>query len=315
MLAVVALLAAIAYLLTPLGASGPEGMPVGFRLNIRYLAPGLVLALDAARDPAELRRRAAGLAARHPGAALAVRLPGHPRGARGGERRAPRGDRHRPHPGHRSRWRSRWSPCRCCWSSSRAGALAPVPLAGIGLAAVIALAVFGRMAQTHYLDERYSSTAPDYPKTEQPAVELNQGLGAAYDWARHPQTCRIALSGTMGALFQYAALGRRLEQQRHLHRPARPARLLQRDPRVPGVDRRPQRRRTTTTSSRPRPTTRTTRPRTRRRCSAPGSHVRRNVAARRRRRPGRRLEGHRAARLRRPASPHFQTESCPPATK
>ena len=38
--AAVALLSAIAYLLTPLGASGPEGMPVGFRLNIRYLAPG-----------------------------------------------------------------------------------------------------------------------------------------------------------------------------------------------------------------------------------------------------------------------------------
>ena len=45
MLALVAVVAAIAYLLTPLGASGPEGMPVGFRLNIRYLAPGLVLAL------------------------------------------------------------------------------------------------------------------------------------------------------------------------------------------------------------------------------------------------------------------------------
>src|SRR5262249_25359442 len=45
MLAFVAILAAIAYLLTPLGASGPEGMPVGFRLNIRYLAPGLILAL------------------------------------------------------------------------------------------------------------------------------------------------------------------------------------------------------------------------------------------------------------------------------
>ena len=41
----VAALAAIAYLLTPLGASGDEGAPVGFRLNIRYLAPGLALAL------------------------------------------------------------------------------------------------------------------------------------------------------------------------------------------------------------------------------------------------------------------------------
>src|SRR4051812_43722708 len=45
MLAVVAALAAVAYLLTPLGASGPEGAPIGFPLNIRYPAPGLVLAL------------------------------------------------------------------------------------------------------------------------------------------------------------------------------------------------------------------------------------------------------------------------------
>ena len=83
----------------------------------------------------------------------------------------------------------------------------PVALAGIGLAALIALAVFGRMAQTHYLDERYSSAAPDYPKTEQPAVELNQGLGAAYDWAREARGLHIALSGTMGALFQYGLWG------------------------------------------------------------------------------------------------------------
>jgi hypothetical protein len=85
--------------------------------------------------------------------------------------------------------------------------LEPVPLAGIGLAALIALAVLGRLAQTHYLEERYSSTAPDYPKTEQPATELNQGLGSAYDWAREARGLRIGLSGTMGALFQYGLWG------------------------------------------------------------------------------------------------------------
>ncbi|HET8592663.1 MAG TPA: hypothetical protein VFL56_03295, partial [Solirubrobacterales bacterium] len=45
MLGVVAILSFIAYLFTPLSASGPDGMPIGFRLNIRYLAPGLTLAL------------------------------------------------------------------------------------------------------------------------------------------------------------------------------------------------------------------------------------------------------------------------------
>jgi hypothetical protein len=206
MLAAVALVAAVAYLLTPLGASGPENMPVGFRLNIRYLAPGLVLALTLLAIPPPFanekrvwrlgsrarlwRLGTLGLFAilivcsagavgaidtgRIPGsAAIALALVGLP---------------------------------LLLLLLARRG-LAPVPLAGIGLAALIALAVFGRMAQTHYLDERYSSTAPDYPKTEQPAVELDQGLGAAYDWADGTHDLRIALSGTMGALFQYGLWG------------------------------------------------------------------------------------------------------------
>src|SRR5262249_59769336 len=82
-----------------------------------------------------------------------------------------------------------------------------VPLVGIGALVVIALAVAGRFAQNHYLDQRYSSSAPDYPKTEQPAVELGQGLGAAYEWARETHGLKIALSGTMGALFQYGLSG------------------------------------------------------------------------------------------------------------
>jgi hypothetical protein len=89
---------------------------------------------------------------------------------------------------------------------SRRG-LAPIPLAGIGAVALIALAVGGRFVQDHYLDERYSSAAPDYPRTEQPSVELGQGLGAAYDWARGTEDLKIGLSGTMGALFQYGLWG------------------------------------------------------------------------------------------------------------
>jgi hypothetical protein len=206
MLAIVTVLAAVAYLLTPLGASGPEGAPIGFRLNIRYLAPGLVLALTLLAIPPPFADRrqvwrfgtrerlwrvctlaifavlilvsAGAIGAidtdRIPGtAALALALIGLP---------------------------------LLLMLLSRRG-MTPVPLAGIGVVALIALAVFGRMAQTHYLDERYSSTAPDYPKTEQPAIELGQGLGAAYDWARGTSDQRIALSGTMGALFQYPLWG------------------------------------------------------------------------------------------------------------
>ena len=205
MLGAVALVSAIAYLLTPLGASGPEGTPVGFRLNIRYLAPGLILALTLVAIPPfagdrEVWRlggvqrlwRLATLAIfailvvvsagaigaidtdRIPGTALVtLALVG--------------------------------APLLLVFLSRRG--LAPVPLAGIGAVALIALAVGGRFVQDHYLDQRYSSAAPDYPKTEQPAVELGQGLGAAYDWARGTHDLKIALSGTMGALFQYGLWG------------------------------------------------------------------------------------------------------------
>ena len=115
---------------------------------------------------------------------------------------------------------------------SRRG-LAPVPLAGIGAVALIALAVGGRFVQDHYLDERYSSTAPDYPKTEQPAVELGQGLGAAYDWARGTQRPEDRALRDDGSALPVRALGRELEQRRPLHRRARAARLIQRDPECP----------------------------------------------------------------------------------
>jgi hypothetical protein len=201
MLGVVAILSFVAYLFTPLSASGPDGMPIGFRLNIRYLAPGLTLALTLLAIPPSfsfLRGREAwwrvGTLAlfvaltvasagavkeidtgRIPGeAALALAIVGLPVGLALLYRRG----------------------------------ISPVPLSGVALAAVIALAIFGRIAQKDYLDQRYSSTAPHYPTAaEHPGQELAQGLGAAYDWARltHDQT--IALSGTLGALYQYGLWG------------------------------------------------------------------------------------------------------------
>jgi hypothetical protein len=198
MLAAVAALAAIAYLLTPLGASGEEGAPVGFRLNIRYLAPGLALALllipiAATRLPGrEDLWRWATLALfavltvvssgaideldtdRIPGTAVLVLavivLP------------------------------------LALYLLSRRGVPRGALLAA-GAVALIGLAVVGRSAQEDYLELRYSSAAPDYPRGEQPAIELGQGLGAAYDWARGIRNQDIGLSGTTGALFGYGLWG------------------------------------------------------------------------------------------------------------
>jgi hypothetical protein len=80
-------------------------------------------------------------------------------------------------------------------------------LLAAGAVALIGLAVAGRFSQEDYLELRYSSAAPDYPSSEQPAIELGQGLGAAYDWARGTRNQDIALSGTTGALFGYGLWG------------------------------------------------------------------------------------------------------------
>jgi hypothetical protein len=205
MLGAVALLAAIAYLLTPLGASGPEGTPVGFRLNIRYLAPGLILALTLLAIPPfegdrELGRLGSAQRLWQLGTfgifALLVVVSAGALGAIDTDRI----------PGTVVLALAVVAVPLLVVFLSRRG-LAPVQLAGIGAAALIVLAVLGRIAQDNYLDHRYSSAAPDYPTTEQPAVELGQGLGAAYDWARGTRDQKIALSGTMGALFQYGLWG------------------------------------------------------------------------------------------------------------
>jgi hypothetical protein len=206
MLGAVAVLAAIAYLLTPLGASGPEGEPVGFRLNIRYLAPGLILALTLLAIPPfagdrELWRLGSlrrlwqwGMLAVF---AVLVVVSGGALGAIDTDRI----------PGTAVIALALVGLPVLLVFLSRRG-LAPVPLAGIGAVALIALAVLGRFAQDHYLDDRYSSAAPHYPRPpEHPSVELGQGLGAAYDWARGTRDLKVALSGTLGALFQYGLWG------------------------------------------------------------------------------------------------------------
>lgn len=192
MLAGVAVFAAVAYLLTPLGASGPEGSPVGFRLNIRYLAPGLALAMVLAAIPPPLgpaRERWWRLGALGLFTALVAlnTLSLEPID----------GDR---------------IPLLTVALVVVLVLLAryDVPRAALVAGAVVCLAplaVAGRAAQDRYLEHRYSSEAPGYPTAEQPAIELDQGLGAAYDWARGVEDARIGLAGTTGALFQYGLWG------------------------------------------------------------------------------------------------------------
>ena len=215
-----ALFAAVAYLLTPLGASGPEGSPVGFRLNVRYLAPGLALALVLFAIPPSLAgARAWRIGAFALFAGLTVLNVLHLEPIE--TDRLAGGLCSRP----------RWWACRSLPFCSRAGAPA-VPLAAGVAVLVLALALAGRAVQDDYLDQRYSSRAPDYPRDEQPAVELQQGLGAVYDWARASGGVRIACGHHWRAL-PVRPLGAGLLERGPLHRRARRAGRLPRDRRVP----------------------------------------------------------------------------------
>jgi hypothetical protein len=60
--ALVGLATALAWLVAPTSASGPDGMPRGFESGLRYLAPALVLGLVLLPAAPLLRRRLAGLA-------------------------------------------------------------------------------------------------------------------------------------------------------------------------------------------------------------------------------------------------------------
>jgi hypothetical protein len=62
--ALVALAAALAWLIAPTSAAGPEGMPRGFESGLRYLAPALVLGLALLPTSPQLRDRFARLSVR-----------------------------------------------------------------------------------------------------------------------------------------------------------------------------------------------------------------------------------------------------------
>ena len=176
-LGVVTIVAAAAYVVTPSTAAGPDGEPVGFVLNVRYLLPAvllglcllalhrrgrlaavalaLVVAVTQAADPVwadEHRRKAIALVVLALGAVAAARLV-----------RAPR------------------------WVLP-AGALAALVLAW-------------PLARDH---DRQAYTGLRLPYTSWAAFQLE----GAYAWARREHGARIAVTGTTGAFFQYPLAGR-----------------------------------------------------------------------------------------------------------
>lgn len=185
-LGVVAVVAAAVYVVTPSTAAGPEGRPIGFPLNVRYLTPALLLGL-CMLAVARPGRRAGLLVAAALTAVLLATQFADPIWA----------DEHR----------------RKAIVAVALGLL----LVGATLArrlpraAVPALAVVAAVAAWPLVRDfdRQSHTATRLPYTAWAAFELD----AAFAWAREQDGARIAVTGTTGAFFQYPLAGRRLQNE------------------------------------------------------------------------------------------------------
>lgn len=185
----VALFAIVAYLVTPLGAAGPEGSPTAFAINLRFLIPALGLAvviipLSATFDRGWPRTLIStllvllfiGTSAGDPvlsapgrafGFALALLLVGLPA----------------------IFWLNR---------ERLSGRFYLPPLA---IASILALAVFALFAwplQKSYFENRYQDFESEIPTS---------GLEAPYRWADDITDSKIALAGTTAGFKQYGFFG------------------------------------------------------------------------------------------------------------
>jgi hypothetical protein len=183
----VTIVAAIAYAFTPLTAAGPEGHPLAFGINLRYLTPGLALGL--ALVPLEPRLVPGRF--RLPlllGGLIALFLTSHYSDAN-------------------VAWKGAFASIP--WAALMGILFVAVPvglallarrgalLAGLaGAALAVAIAAVGWERQDDYFVHRYSR-----------AEDFRFQLDDAVRWAKPTSNLRIAVAGTSGAYNQYGFYG------------------------------------------------------------------------------------------------------------
>jgi hypothetical protein len=183
----VTIVAAIAYLFTPLTAAGPEGQPLAFGINLRYLTPGLALGL--ALVPLEprlvpVRFRLPLLA----GGLIALFLTSHYSDAN-------------------VAWKGTFASIP--WAAVMGILFVAIPvglallarrralIAGLaGAVLAVAIAAVGWAKQDDYFAHRYSR-----------AEDFRFQLDDAVRWAKPTSDLRIAVAGTSGAYNQYGFYG------------------------------------------------------------------------------------------------------------
>jgi len=189
MLGAVVLFTAFAYLFTPLTAAGEEGQPIAFVWNVRYIAPAVAVALaivpclPAARGTPRRLLLVTGLLA----VVLAVTVAslvqwdqGHAKGAAA------------------AAIGLLLAAGAFTWLRSR-GHLGPAAarrsVVAVAVVCIVGTALFGFLAQRHYLERRYENTSPRLQ------------LASALRWARDVQDARIAVAGVRGVFNQYPFYG------------------------------------------------------------------------------------------------------------
>ena len=184
---VVTIVAAIAYVFTPLTAAGPEGHPLAFGINLRYLTPGLALGL--ALLPLEPRLVPGRL--RLPllvGALITLFLTSHYSDAN-------------------VAWKSDFASIP--WAALMGLLFVAVPVgltllarrravlaALAGAALAVAICGVGWAKQDEYFAHRYSRTE-----------DFRFQLDDAVRWAKPTSDLRIGVAGTSGAYNQYGFYG------------------------------------------------------------------------------------------------------------
>jgi hypothetical protein len=193
LLGAVTVVSAIAYLFTPLTAAGPEGQPLAFGINLRYLVPALalglaLLTLEPKLTPERLRLPLLG------GGVLALFLTSF-------------------YSDSAYIWREPFASVPVAILIGVALVGIPVGIAllardrpglalGAGVAAVLAVAAIGWERQDDYLEARYAN-----------AEDFRFELDELATWARDTEGLEVGVVGTSGAYNQYLLYGEGLSNR------------------------------------------------------------------------------------------------------
>ncbi len=187
----VAIAGAVAYLFTPLTAAGPEGDPLAFGINLRYLVPAFALGLALVPLEPRLTPGRARLPLLIGGIAALLLVSLYSDSAFIWDE-----------PFASKPWAALigivliGAPVGLALLAQRR----PVVAAGAAAALVLAVAAVGWERQNDYFDHRYTR-----------AEDFRFDLGDAFIWAKETSGERIAVAGTSGAYNQYGLYGDRLE--------------------------------------------------------------------------------------------------------